>query len=286
MLPVVTAATDLKRGQVLDAAMLQLASYRKQDVPSGALATIEEAVGRTVIIPLAAREPIEALKLANKGAGRGLAALIPNGMRAFTIQTPHVAADVGGLILPGNHVDVLLTAQSGNDDTTGGGMTTTLLQNVQILAVSKLLEAPEDSKPVLNDLKSVTLLVTPDQAARLDLGMNKGLLHLTLRNALDDRDADTRPATMNDLRLHQDKPLNVAVAKPSEAAKSPVEPTHVMIRTLRGLDAGQVLISLTVRPDCPTSGITAGPADKAAEDQPPLAEDDKGRIAVSKSEVP
>ena len=136
--------------------------------------------------------------------------MIPDGMRAFTIQTPHVAADVGGFIMPGNHVDILLTTCTGNDDTAGGGVTTTLLQNVQVLAVAQKLEAPEDSKLIANDIKSVTLLVTPNQAARLDLGMNKGILHLALRNPADDREAKTVPATMKTCGSHQEKPLNLA----------------------------------------------------------------------------
>ena len=41
---------------------------------------------------------------------------LPPGMRAFTILTPHVAAGVGGFVLPGNHVDVLLTTTTTDAD--------------------------------------------------------------------------------------------------------------------------------------------------------------------------
>ena len=41
-------------------------------------------------------------KLAEKGSGRGMAALIKPGMRAFTIQTPSLSSSMAGLILPGN----------------------------------------------------------------------------------------------------------------------------------------------------------------------------------------
>src|SRR5262249_16169427 len=147
-------------------------------------------------------------KLAGKGAGRGLAALIPKGMRAFTIQTTSVVAGVAGFVLPGSRVDVLLTvsSQGGNNDQTGGGTTTTLLQGVEILAVDQRLQAPAENKNNLKELQSVTLLVTPDQAAKLDLGQNKGLLHLTLRNPDDDQPADTRPTTLASLRFQQQKP--------------------------------------------------------------------------------
>ncbi len=227
-LPVVTAAIDAQRGQVLDAKMLKVRYYQKQDVPNGALAAVEDAVGRTVIVPLFTGEPILAGKLAEKGAGRDLAAMIPDGLRAFTIEMPHLAADVGGFIMPSNHVDVLLTTSpAGGDDQSGGGVTTTLLQNVQVLAVAQKLEAPEDNKPITNDIKIVTLLVTPDQAAKLDLGMNKGILHLALRNSRDDREATTRPATMNDLRFHREKPIDLPTPQVQQATYT--------ITTLRGL---------------------------------------------------
>src|SRR3954451_18929531 len=115
-------------------------------VPVGALTKTEEAVERAVSIPLVKDETLQAAKLSPKGAGRGLAALVPTGMRAFTIQTPNVASGVAGFILPGNRVDVLLTMTAGDGDESGGGSTTTLLQRVEILAVDQRIDAPADNK--------------------------------------------------------------------------------------------------------------------------------------------
>jgi Flp pilus assembly protein CpaB len=86
-------------------------------------------------------------------------------------------------------VDVLLTiGGGGGNDPTGGGSTTTLLQNVEILAyeivaVDQRVEVPADDKVDAKELRSVTLLVTPDQAARLDLEQNRGTLRLAPRRA-------------------------------------------------------------------------------------------------------
>jgi Flp pilus assembly protein CpaB len=114
---------------------------------------------------------------------------------------------VGGFLLPGNHADVLLTTSgSGPNDSTGGGATTTLLQNIKVMAVAQRLDAPDSNKVDPAEVTTVTLLVTPDQAAKLDLGMNKGTLHLSLRNPGDKAEADTRPATMAQLRFHQEPP--------------------------------------------------------------------------------
>ena len=168
-----------------------------------------------MVAPLSKGLPIVDSQLTSKHSGGSLAAMIPDGMRAFTIQTTHVAAGVGGFVQPGDKVDVLLTSTpTGPDDWTGGGVTTTLLQNIQVLAVAQRMEPPDDSrgdkdskaaKVDPNDPKSVTLLVSPDQAAKLDLGMNRGILHLALRNPKDGREAPTLPATMAQLRFHQEK---------------------------------------------------------------------------------
>ena len=94
--------------------------------------------------------------------------------------------------MPDNRVDVLLTTRDhGIDNGTGGGATTTLLQNVEVLAVDRRLDKEEDGETELTEPKSVTLLVTPDQAAKLDLGMNMGTLHLSLRNPEDERPRPT-----------------------------------------------------------------------------------------------
>src|SRR5262249_24805780 len=150
---------------------------------------------RVVMSTLVKGEPVLDGKLAARGSARGMAALIPKGMRAFTIETPNVSSGVGGVILPGNKVDGLPPVKSPSDDKiVGGPRTNTLLQNVEILAVDQRVEAPSDNKMNTNELRSVTLLVTPDQAAKLTLGQNNGQLHLSLRNPEDQVAGTPRPA--------------------------------------------------------------------------------------------
>ncbi len=111
-IPVVTAAVDIPRGgTIIDANMIRVESIPKRWANLKAISQMEEAVGRVVTIPILEGEPVLTSKLAAKGAGVGLAAMIPKGMCAFTIQTPTIAAGVAGFILPGNKVDVLLTVK-------------------------------------------------------------------------------------------------------------------------------------------------------------------------------
>jgi pilus assembly protein CpaB len=235
VVPVVVAVTDIPRGGSITLGSVKTREYPKDFVPAGAVLNLDDAIGRGIFVPLSKGEPVLESKLAPKGAGRGLAALIPSGMRAYSVKVPDVAQGVAGFILPGNRVDVLLSlGQITGSPPTGGGTTTTLLQNVEILAVDQKIDAPSDNKVDTKDLRSVTLLVSPQQANLLDLGQNKGMLHLALRNLEDHMAATTSPATLLDLIYRQEAP----------PAPQVVAPVHHMvhIRTIRGNREGGVLV--------------------------------------------
>lgn len=216
--PVVVALEDIPRGASITADLVKIRDYPKGLLPSGTLARVEDALDRAIFVPLLKDEPVLDGKLAPKGAKRGMAALVPDGMRAFTIHTPSVASGVAGFILPGNKVDVLLTLEGKR-----GSITTTLVQNLEILAVDQRIDAPADNRVDPSQLRSVTLLVTPDQAARLGLAQNKGALQLSLRNHKDDKLANTNPARLSELDgEYREKPPVEVVA----VAAQPSPPQH------------------------------------------------------------
>jgi pilus assembly protein CpaB len=225
---IVVAADALPRGRRVTADVLKLRDYPRDLVPEGAITQLKGAVDRVASIPLAKDDPLVEAKLTAKGMGFGLDAFIPEGMRAFTITTS-VVSGVAGFILPGSKVDVLLTVSNhGSDDPTGGGSTITLLQNVEILAVDQRVVAPADNKVDPKELRSVTLLVTPQQAASLDLGQNKGTLHLSLRHPRDTAPTSTVPATLKAIQFDQKKPwderaMNLMAAFAKAMAQIPKE---------------------------------------------------------------
>jgi pilus assembly protein CpaB len=246
---VVVAASNIPRFGTLTASDLKIRELPSDMVPSGALRQVEDAVDRAVYNGLVRDEIVLEGKLSAKGAGRGMAMAIPKGMRAFTISTTTLASGVAGFILPGSKVDVLLTVtRTGQNDSTGGGQTSTLLQNVEILAVDQIVKAPADNRVDPKELRSVTLLVTPQQAAKLDLGQNKGILHLTLRNPEDDSRAATRPATLGDLGLFEEPPKQQAKAPAPPPPLLPPPAPPARIRVMRGaLESDGVLFEPTDR---------------------------------------
>lgn len=241
--PIVVAAADIPRGRMVTERDVRVRQWPKEMILKGALTRAEDAVERAAMIPLVAGEPILDVKLASKDAGRGMAALVPKGMRAYTIQASKVASNVAGFVLPGNRVDVLLNLRGKPDDETGGGSTTTLLQSVEILAVDDRVTPPAENKVDPKDVGSVTLLVTADQAALLDLGQNMGQLSLSLRNPEDKQEAITRPALLADIRYRQEKPLE----EPEPGDPPPIvrkkAPEVFSILTLRGTRPGEVLVT-------------------------------------------
>jgi pilus assembly protein CpaB len=263
---VVCTSKDLARGEVLSPENCEIRQLPKESLLAGTIQDLEEVVDQTLAVPLVKGEAVLETKLSGKAPGQDLISRIPSGMRAFTIKTPHVASGVGGFIRPDSKVDVLLTTRSNSrSDASGGGATTTLIQNLKILAVDRRIDSPEGEEIDEKDPRSVTLLVTPNQAAKLDLGMNMGMLHLSLRNPDDNQEAKTRPATLAELRYHQEKPVTNMANRASElasrmariwagsgdttetASAEPVEPQAVQyrsanIRTLRGSSRGHIRI--------------------------------------------
>jgi pilus assembly protein CpaB len=174
------AARDLTPGTLIRDADLRAGDWTGT-IPDGAVRKKEDIVGRGVISPIFASEPIVETRLALKGGGAGLAALIPLGMRAVAIRVNDIA-DVAGFVVPGARVDVLV---SGNPPGAAalGGVTKTILQDLQVLSAGQNFQKDAEGKPV--SVPVVNLLVTPEQAEMLSLASTQTSIQLVLRNPLD-----------------------------------------------------------------------------------------------------
>lgn len=276
---VVVTVGDVPRGATLTAAMLKMEPWPADYVPETALRSLKDAEGRAVWIPLVKGEPVSDSKLTARGAGRGMAAMIPRGMRAVTLQTPNVSTAMAGFILPGNKVDVLLTlSHAGGDSPSGGGSSLTLLQNVEVLAVDQQIDAPSENVLDPSGMQSVTLLVTPSEASRLDLGQSRGTLRLALRNPEDSEISETPAAMLSALQHRQPEPSPVEKVEQPLRQEEPVEQVaaaesppaaHVMlpIRTLRGTSSGVLYLR---RPVAPEHVVTRQHTEKSEKPATPL----------------
>src|SRR5215469_15599137 len=143
---IVVATRDLEMGTVLREEDLHLQDW-PSDVPLGAAARTQDLVGRGVITKMVAKEPVLDSRLAPKGAGGGFAAIIPKGLRAVAVPVNEVVG-VAGFVVPGMHVDVLISGTPPTGNAGLGTLTTTLLQNIEVLSAGQDFKKDAEGKPV------------------------------------------------------------------------------------------------------------------------------------------
>jgi pilus assembly protein CpaB len=199
----VAAAKALDAGELLKPGSLQLLEWQGPAPLAGGFSKITDATGRVVLYPLPKGEPILERQLAAAGSGAGLTAKIPSGMRAISVRSDEVVG-VAGFLLPGTHVDVLMTYHS---TSTPEPQTLTALQDVVVLAAGQQIQPQADGKPI--SVNVVTLLLKPEDAEKLVLATSLGGIYFVLRNGSDDEQAIGQPVGLSQL------------AGPSAAAPGP-----------------------------------------------------------------
>ena len=179
--PVVVAAADLPVGSELRRDDLRIIEWPANAAPQGAFSSVDQLVGRGLVLPVIQNEPLLPLKLAPKEAGAGLPPVIPAGLRAVSVRVNEVIG-VAGYVLPGTRVDVLGTLNPTEQRT--DVTSKVILTNVQVLAAGTKIDRDADgNKPV--PVTVVTLLVSPEESERLTLASTEGKIQLALRNPLD-----------------------------------------------------------------------------------------------------
>ncbi len=207
---VVVATADIAGNTVIEAGMFELRQVPSAFAQPRAIVRPEDAQGRVATVPIAAGTQILATMLGDESEG-ALAYEVPAGQRAVAIGAADVMG-VGGLVRPGNRVDILGTFEYGRptgisqagvityaDERTE---TRLLMQDVRVLAVDQehrrrgaaprpVPTATDDDGNALTpvqeerDIQHVTVLVSLRQAQELILAQEIGLLTLALRSNLD-----------------------------------------------------------------------------------------------------
>ncbi|MGH9256254.1 MAG: Flp pilus assembly protein CpaB [Vicinamibacterales bacterium] len=229
--PVVVAAADLALGTELRREDLRVTTWPSDALPAGSFKDPQEVIGRGLIQSITQNEAVLPAKLAPVGAGAGLPPVIPEGKRAVSVRVNDVIG-VAGYVLPGTHVDVLVTVSPTSQDT---DMTSkVVLTNVLVLASgTKIEQDVEQNKPI--SVSVVTLLVDPIEAERLTLASTEGKIQLALRNPLDMTAPPTpgiQPAVLLGYAraARPSAARRVAAAAPTAAAPAPPPPTVEIIR--------------------------------------------------------
>ena len=202
--PVVVAATPIAYGAKVDARQLTVVRLPPEAAPLGAFSSVDQLMKQDAGSPVAlaaisAREPVLAIKLSGPGMRPTLAAMIGEGMRAYTIGVTEVGGG-GGHVLPGDRVDVMVTrdvsTQPGMDGAKGKLTTDVVIQNVRILGMDLNVDPNSTHAAIAH---TATLEVRVDDAERLALAGQAGTLSLALRRTGAAEIASVRPMLAGDL---------------------------------------------------------------------------------------
>ncbi|MDR3559875.1 MAG: Flp pilus assembly protein CpaB [Negativicutes bacterium] len=178
--PVVVAKGDIPPKTKITAEMVQETSVPPEYIQPGAATTVGEVIGTTSREQIVAGEQVTQRRLMVEGQSRGFSGSIPADKRAVTVAVNEVTG-VAGFIKVGDYVDVLVTFDT---NTVGENVSQVVLQNLMVLAVDRDAEAvkPEANKDKKESGKTtVTLAVTPEEAARLTVADEKGKIRMALR---------------------------------------------------------------------------------------------------------
>lgn len=193
---ILVAMTDINIGEKLDARTVKLEEWPKDRVPEGAVYELAEVEGKYPRTRMYDGEPILQAKL--MGSSNSSAThTIPKGFRVIAIKASVENAG-GGLIQPGDRVDVLVLLRKSEEVPETG--TRTILKDVNVFSVDGATERSVDEDGRARALSTVSLLLKPRQAESAMLASELGRLFLTLRRPDDDvEDSDEDGETVRSL---------------------------------------------------------------------------------------
>ena len=260
---VIVAKTDVAPGHALTAEDLTLADFDASVAPTNAFTETEKLVGRVNESFMVKGQPIVEAMLAPEGSGSGIQAIIPEGMRAVTLEVNEFTG-VAGLLQPNCKVDILSTL-AGNDNS--GQIARTVVQNVKITAVGQrtgTVGEPPPANP--NEMaRSITVLVTPEQAEAIELACSTSRPRLVLRGGRDNAIVATAGVSVGQLRGGKDNGPEIAMTAPTTAPTvvASTQPVRVAIakaipkRTVRVFRGGQeTKVTMDVLEGPPANAVT------------------------------
>jgi pilus assembly protein CpaB len=199
-IPILVAKDTIPAWTPLSAQMVKLEPWPKDRLPEGAVTQIESVEGRRTKTPIYPGEPILEKKLFDKNANEhGPTVMIPKGMRVVTVKVDQVSGG-SGLILPGDRVDVAVVLRPDPLKGITEPMTKTFLQDIKVFAVNDQFHvegATPEEKTI--QAKTVSLLVTPEQAQMIMLASEAGKIQLVMRSPIEQDQAQVKPVRLRDI---------------------------------------------------------------------------------------
>jgi pilus assembly protein CpaB len=223
---VAVAVGGLYYGQPITAKSARMIDWPEASVPKNAFTDMADLFdaktpSRVVLRRMEEDEPILRTKVSGFGERATVAALLDAGMLAHTIKVDSVGS-VGGFLLPGTHIDVMLTF----NDAEEGIKTVPLLQNIEVIAVD---QDTDPDRIAARLARTVTVQVTPAENKALILASNIGKVNIALRGFNSTEEFSTESLNRRQL-----------LGDPAEETRSQ-RPPEVTVRVRRGSEGVETL---------------------------------------------
>src|SRR3954471_12095674 len=142
---IVVASRSLRFGSELSSMNLREVPWPEEALPAGSFSKITQLTeGRRIALTaIEPNEPVLNSKITGAGQRATLSAIIQDGMKAVTIRVNDVDG-VGGFVLPGDHVDVVLTRPGDKSNPSND----VVLQSTRVLAIDQLADERSDKPTV------------------------------------------------------------------------------------------------------------------------------------------
>jgi pilus assembly protein CpaB len=214
---VVVAKSDIAARTKVTKDMVEVKLIPADAVSEMSFADAAQVINQVTRFPISANQQILSSQVippaGSAGVSRALSYAVPAGKRAFAIRTTALAS-AGGLVLPGDYIDILAIFDIPNgDDVRNKFAVQTILQNVEVLAVEQAIvdtvggdtTGPNsqrarntESRPV-PEANTLTLLLTPEEAQQMFLAEAHGELRFALRSYGDGKEEPIDLLTLPEL---------------------------------------------------------------------------------------
>jgi pilus assembly protein CpaB len=201
--PIYVALGNINLGDPVDDGMVSLQEWPKDKVPVGAVTKWEDIEGRRPKTIIFQGEPLNDAKFLAKGETHDPIAGIPPGMRLKTVSVD-ARKSAAGLLSPGDRVDVQLFVPRNEQNGVSHPFTKIILQNIRVYAVDQAVQRTSEGTEERSIAKTVSLVMTPQQASRVTTAENMGEISLSPRHPDDDTIVEDAEQSLEDIFARSD----------------------------------------------------------------------------------
>ena len=186
---ILVASMEMKAMSMVDAESIVEKVVSAEDAPPRYYTEPAQIIGKVLSLPLIEGQAFSKGSFPQEGSGLHLASYLPMGKRAVNVSLSDYSG-LEGLLYPGSIVDVLASFKISSSSKIGRAVSTTLLQNIEVIAVenltivsnSEVAEAAARTSGGMRKNLLITLMVDSRQAEALQLAIEHGSIALAMRN--------------------------------------------------------------------------------------------------------